>query len=348
MILRSPKPRDIFGVVGEKMQSRVLGWLVFFAISIAAAGGNASAQGDPDCWAGKRRTDLRTGEVRFECMQEPESSHSFTRLRQLAELGLEDQRDVAFVLEKLRGDDWDLRAEAARTLRLNHHTKAIPQLIASVSPNDWRLTFEVMVALNEFEAPQSDAVLNDIANTYWLPAIREAARDLTAGRPLSVISLQTSLWVPLDYCRRPTKSSRCPVLRDHPSLKGARRAPLVLEIKGGKLIGTDHGEWGGELGFIDEKTTQTIIDENVLAIVRRDSRIFAVTGLDHGGLNWGYIWEIMESGDGRWTARRLWRLPGMPNEVVAALDGTIGLFGQFGSVLYRTDDTLQWLGEETP
>lgn len=326
------------------MRNKALASLALFTLSVIATSGNAWAQDDPDCWAGKRRTDLRSGEVRFECMQQPESSRNFTRLRQLAELGFQDQKDVTFVLEKLKGDNWDLRAEAARTLRLNHYAKAIPQLAAAISPHDWRLTFEAMLALKELKAPQADAVLKEIASSYWLPAISDVARDLTAGRPLSVISLQTSHRVPLDHCGRPTESSRCPVLRDQPSLKGARRAPLVLEIEGGKLIGTDHGEWGGELGFIDEKTTQTVIDENVLAIVRRGSQIFAVTGLDHGGLNRGYIWEVIQSDDGRWSARRLWRLPGTPYEVVAAPDGTIGLFGRFGSVLYRTDDTLQWLG----
>lgn len=206
------------------------------------------------------------------------------------------------------------------------------------------MTFEVLVALNEFKTPQAEAALKEIAGTYWLPAIAEVARDLAAGRPLSLVSVNTSLRVPLDYCKNPAEPSKCPILRDHPSLKGARRAPLVLEIEGGRLIGTDHGEWGGELGFIDEETTQTVIDENVLAIVPRDGRIFAVTGLDHGGLNSGFIWEVARSNEGRWSARRLWRLPGMPYEVVAAPDGTIGLFGRFGSVLYRTDDTLQWPG----
>lgn len=327
---------------GEKVQNKVFGWLGLFALSILAASGSAWAQDEPDCWAGKRRTDLRTGEVRFECIREPESWRNLVRLRQLAELGFQDRNGVAFVLEKLQGDDWDLRAEAARALRLNRYTKAIPQLVASISPHDWRLSFEVLVALKELNAPRADAVLEDVAKTYWLPAIADAARDLTAGNPLSKVALTTSIRVPLDYCS--AELSRCPVLRDHPSLAGAQRAPLVLDIQGGKLIGTDHGEWGGELGFVDEKTTQSVIDDNVRAIVQRGSRIFVMTGLDHGGLNRGYIWEVARSDDGRWSARRLWRLPGMPYEVVAAPDGTIGLFGRFGSVLYRTDNTLQWLG----
>jgi hypothetical protein len=125
---------------------------------------------------------------------------------------------------------------------------------------------------------------------------------------------------------------------------GAKQSPVTLGIQGGKFIGTDHGEWGGELGFIDGNATQTVIDENVRAVVQRGSRIFVVTGLDHDGLNRDYIWEVTRSEDGRWIARRLWRLPGMPYEVVAAPYGTMGLFGRFGSVLYRTDDTLQWLG----
>jgi hypothetical protein len=105
------------------MPYKVLGSLALFTLSIIAASGNAWAQDDLDCWAGKRRTDLRTGEVRSECMQEPESWWNLMRLRQLGELGIQDRKDVAFVLEKLQGDDWDLRAEAARTLRLNRYTK---------------------------------------------------------------------------------------------------------------------------------------------------------------------------------------------------------------------------------
>jgi len=155
-------------------------------------------------------------------------------------------------------------------------------------------------------------------------------------------TLATSIRIPVEYCG--AQPSKCPALRNHPSLAGAKRAPRVLDVQGGRLIGTDHGEWGGELGFVDEKTTQTVIDENVRAIVQRGSRIFVMTGLDHGGLNRGFIWEVTRSDDGKWSARRLWRLPGMPYEVVAVPDGTIGLFGRFGSVLYRTDDTLQWLG----
>lgn len=106
------------------MRNIALIWLGLLVLLITSAGESAWAE-QPDCWAGKRRTDLRTGEVRFECIQEPESRRNLVRLRQLAELGTRSQQDVAFVLDKLQDDDWDLRTEAARTLRLIR-SKAIP------------------------------------------------------------------------------------------------------------------------------------------------------------------------------------------------------------------------------
>ena len=130
--------------------------------------------------------------------------------------------------------------------------------------------------------------------------------------------------------------------RAEASLKGATRASLTLDVTDGKLIGTNHGEWGGELGFVNDRVTQTIIDDNVLAVVKRGNRIYAVTGLP-GRAKGDFLWEVSRATDGRWSARPIWRLPGTPHEVVATPDGTIGFFGQFGSALHRTDDTFQWL-----
>jgi hypothetical protein len=352
---------------------RTIRRLAFSAVLLVLAGPAAWADGDPDCWAGKLRTDLRTGEVRFECMEEPESWRRFTRLRQLAELGTAARKDAPYVIERLQDENWDVRAEAARTLGRIGATEAIPQLLAAVTPNDWRLTFEAMSSLVELKAPQADAVLATIASSYWLPSIAEAARNLGKGEPPPRSAATTSFRLTLDVCNAKadrTSIPRCSSpsdeadgrryaeennaywrlfrrkFRNQPDLSGASRALPTLDVPDGRLIGTDHGEFGGALGFLNTRThaiQETIIDENVLGLVQRRDRVVVVTGLDHGGLNRGYIWQVRRAGDGRWAAQRLWRLPGTPYEILAAPNGTIGLFGRFGSVLYRTDDTLQWL-----
>jgi|GEM_PF-5325924 len=347
--------------------------LTVAVLSFILAGHLARAEDNSDCWAGKRRTDLSTGTIKFECMTEPESRRRFTRLRQLAELGAAGRKDAPYVVERLGDEDWDVRVEAARTLGRIGYTDAIPHLLAAITPNDWRLTCEAMVSLIELKAPQADVVLKNIAKNYWLPGIAETAQALTEGRPPPESASIMSFRLTLDICNAKADQTLVPIcsspiddpdakrhneetrrywrrfwrkFRAHPSMDGARKARLTLDVQDGKLIGSNHGEWGGELGFIYEKTNETqetIIDDNVLGIAERGGHIIVVTGLDHGGLNRGFIWEVTRAGAGKWSARRLWRLPGTPYETMVGPDGTIGLFGHFGSVLYRTDDTLQWL-----
>lgn len=297
-------------------------------------------------------------------MKEPEDSLKRTRLALIGELGAAGRKEAPYVVERLTDEDWDVRAAAARTLGLIGHADAAPQLAAAITPHDWQLTLEAMVSLAKLKAPQTDAVLKNIASSYWLPSIAETANDIAAGHLPSIPSFQHSQ----GYCNAIADQAlipKCPSpnatddnrydveirayrqafwqeFYGRPSLKGASKAPLALDLADGKLVGTNHGEWGGELGFVNDEVTQTIIDDNILALVKRGDRIFAVSGLI-GRAKGDYLWEVLKTADGKWSARRLWRLPGPPNEVVAAPDGTIGFLGEFGSVLYRTNDTLQWL-----
>lgn len=338
---------------------------------IVSASHTAWAGDNSDCWGGKKQIDLKTGGVVFKCIRYSEIPRSFlktSRLLEIAGMGPAGQKDVSYVIDALKDEDWDVRAEAARTLGLIGYADAAPKLTAAIIPNDWRLTFEAMVSLVKLKAPQAEAVLTSVKNSYWLPSVAEAARNLAEGRTQLVPRVSMVEQFATDFCNAkadPALIPKCSIsdddierynaenktyyrsfwrkFREHPSLREARGAATTLEVQDGKLVGTDYGEWGGELAFLGRKTSQIVIDDNVRAIVRRGDRILAVTGLNHGGLNRGYIWEVFRSDDGRWTARRLWRLPGTPYDIVTAADGTIGLYGPFGSMLFTTDDTLQWL-----
>lgn len=347
--------------------------IFLLTLSFILAGHEAWAEDMSSCWAAKRKADLRTGEVRSICMEVPKAYLTTSWLRQLAELGRAGRKEAASVVAALRDEDWDVRAEAARTLGRIGYTDAIPQLLEAIAPNDWQLTYEAMVSLVELKAPQANDVLKNIAKDYWLPGIAETAQALAEGRPPPESASIMSFRLTLDICNAKADQTLIPKcsapsdeadnmryiderndygrpfwrkFRGHPSLNGARNALPTLDVQEGKLIGTNRGEWGGELGFINEKTKETqeaIIDDNVLAIAKRGGRIIVVTGIDHGGLNRGFIWEVTRVNGGKWSAWRLWRLPGTPYEIIVAPDGTMGFFGGFGSILYKTDDTLQWL-----
>jgi hypothetical protein len=84
----------------------------------------------------------------------------------------------------------------------------------------------------------------------------------------------------------------------------------ALRTNTGTLVGTDAGEWGGELVFIPQAgAAQTLVKQNVATIFRLGDADYALTGLAHLILNDGALWRIDTRGA---TARadRLADLPG--------------------------------------
>ena len=101
------------------------------------------------------------------------------------------------------------------------------------------------------------------------------------------------------------------------------KADYVLPAFGGKLLGTDRGEWTGELLFQDEAGgVERILHENIHGIVRNRVGIFVFTGLHHMGTNVGYIYAIALTSNNDVVATRLGRIPGAPSDVTQHSDGT--------------------------
>lgn len=91
---------------------------------------------------------------------------------------------------------------------------------------------------------------------------------------------------------------------------------------GGRLLGTDRGEWVGELLFQDEAgRLETILHENVHGIVENPAGIFVFTGLDHRDANVGDIYTVTLTKNNDVVATRLGRLPGAPRDVTRQSDG---------------------------
>lgn len=291
------------------------------------------------------------------------------RLGNIGALGPAGRMRTPYVLELLQDEDWDVRVEAARTLGRTGEDSAIPQLVAAISPRDWKLTYEAMVSLKHLKAPEADRVLDNIATTYWQPAIANAADDLLNGKIAPDQSRRFLLdEVTRKYCEARTDQSLllpCSLKneqdidrfnqahQDHtqlfvenfkntPILKDARPIGPRLKTNEGEFDSIDNGEFGGELFFTQGTTRQTILKENIIALAKQNNRIIVVAGLDHM-LSRGDIFELIRGPEGLWEARKLLRLPGAPHHVLMAPDGTIGLHGSFGSVLYKPDDTLEWL-----
>ena len=126
------------------------------------------------------------------------------------------------------------------------------------------------------------------------------------------------------------------------------RADHALHAFGGRLLGTDRGEWIGRLLFEnDEGGLETILRENVHGIVENRAGVFAFTGLLHLQTNVGFIYRIDLTRNLDVNATRLGRLPGAPFDVTPHADGitTFLVAGRYDPKGRRIYDCYELAGQ---
>ena len=115
-----------------------------------------------------------------------------------------------------------------------------------------------------------------------------------------------------------------------------------VKVEGGYLIGTDHGEWGGSIEFIDSLGVSHQISrvptQEIYAIGKD---IFAVT--DQGQFNRGSIYRITKASSGEWAVADWRQLPGSPIFSRLLKDGNLFVSCYNGMVLVSPNGTMKSL-----
>lgn len=93
-----------------------------------------------------------------------------------------------------------------------------------------------------------------------------------------------------------------------------RQVPEVaLKVSDGWLVGSDRGEWGGELVHLPTRGAHDVVCEaNVRDIFRLGDRLVAVTGTAHMLFNSGTLLRVERNDSGRYIATPWKRLPAAP------------------------------------
>ena len=96
----------------------------------------------------------------------------------------------------------------------------------------------------------------------------------------------------------------------------------ILDAYGGLLLGSDRGEWGGELMFRSrDGSLYRLLDRNVQGIIRMPFGIVVFTGLAHMRMSKGAIYDITQDSNGKVKAERRYDLPGAPSKIRWTTDG---------------------------
>lgn len=268
-------------------------------------------------------------------------------LRDIAVMGPRARDAGPAVLALLDHPDPDVRAAAARTLGYLRYP-AVGQLLSLLAVPDIHLNRVAAESLGRIGDRQALPALGAATRDHWYPPVRAAAADavrhVTSGEPYPPADTTFLDYVNfrLPDCDAPPDAPRLPepgklhaaqgddlqafayqdVLLDLPPPPDdpdappllVRRVPnVVLPVGDGWLLGSDRGEFGGELVHrARDGSTTRLLQENVHDIFRVGNRIIAVTGIAHMIINRGMLVDVSPSGEGGWVATPWRRLPGQP------------------------------------
>lgn len=308
-----------------------------------------------------------------------DASPELLLLRDIAGLGSVARHVGDSVAEYLKHDDPDIRVGAARALGYIGYQEGWKKLVEAMQEKrDWRLVFCAVESLGRLKQKEALAALAGIAEEHWYPEVRKAAE-----KAIEVINGEEnydqryhednfaleffhyeSLGFDLELSTEEVESLELPF-----EAKSAKRARLgnrisnvdefrrtvgieepfaddpylAVKVEDGVLLGSDRGEWGGELIFVDEDRQPTLImRENVAAIFEGDGAFYVVGGLAHMGSNRGVVFRVKRSRSG-WKVEDWLRLPGAPTVCREMSDGRYFVSTVGGAILFGPDGSIEFV-----
>lgn len=280
-----------------------------------------------------------------------DTDHTQWKLQTMASLHSRGISAGPEIIKYFDHPDWDIRRTAVQVIGFLGFREAIPSLIQFlVNEEDWQLVWATAESLARLPAPEAQNTLEKLANQYWFPPVRNVAREalvhLRMNRPYAPSPFYFDPWrkLSLDFFARYRSSGGWKSLTPEPD----NSAGSQMDVPDGTLVGQDRGEWMGNLTFVGKDgTKQILLSNNVQAITRFGTGIFAMSGLGHLSMNEGSVYRVTRDASRTWQAIRWRRLPGTPRWAVIQETGNgqvlrVACFG--GDVDISPDGAMRFIG----
>jgi hypothetical protein len=255
-------------------------------------------------------------------------------LREIAAFGPAGRAAGESLMPFLASTNGAEQAYGILTLGFIGYDPAIPKVEAALDAKDWRVVYAAIRALGWLGASGAARKLDDLAAGYWLVEVRgDAARAVSALRsPQGRIERGTwdamkngewrdATWVITDGLRDRQQTCAGNLWEwQGEKFKMVPSREVEAHALGfgngnmwGDLVGTDHGEWSGELTWIPiQGLPVVLIRDNVHGMDYDNDGAIVLFGLAHLGFNYGYALKVSRNADGSWTQTDIARLPGEP------------------------------------
>lgn len=252
-------------------------------------------------------------------------------LREIAHFGPGGRAAGEFLMPFLMSKNGAERAYGILTLSYIDYSPAVAKIEEALDSRDWRVVYAAVWGVGWLGDQNAADKLTKLASNYWLSELRDDAAHVTANLRSPKGRVERRPWNVMDHgiqsdptdvitegFRGPARS--CPGYTwtwkgENFKLAPGREAEAHSLSFGnrGDLVGTDHGEWGGELTWIPKQATPIVLErDNVRRMDYDNDGAIVIFGLAHLGFNYGYALRLNRNSDGTWTSTEIARLPGEP------------------------------------
>jgi len=291
-------------------------------------------------------------------------------LREIAAYGEDGQSAGQDLLPFLSSKNGDERAAGITTLAAIGYKSALPQIEAALSSPDWRVTYAAVRGIGWLGDKQALPDVQKVASNHWLPEVRdEATRTMAALRSSKGRLEGTWKFIPWEGVGEPFEIDH-EILGEAPSCRSQRWAwngatfklrphqqgsdaqgRMSLQFSGGKLEGTNLGEFGGTLTWksLDRNTkSEVIFQDDVVGMANDRDGAMALFGLSHMGLAYGYVLRVTRTSDDEWTLSEVARLPAEGEALTTLAPGTFAVLSRDRVVVFTWTGILGMAPCATP
>ena len=223
-------------------------------------------------------------------------------LRDIAEMGKIANSAGPAILPYLKNKNWDVQIAAAITLGYIDFKPATDGLIDALNfePN-CKLNYVSALALGRIKSKTALEYLQKVEINHWYPPVKEAAKNAIKqiNDPTFILKPKKEYTFPEMFFSYENFGLGIPCCNLVQCTDGQK-----LNLKNGILIGTDNGEFGGELKYINTSGKEKVIlHEQIKSLYKINENIIAIVGLAHLSGNYGSIYQIIENEDNSIVAK---------------------------------------------
>ena len=283
-------------------------------------------------------------------------------LREIAEYGDYGLSAGQYLLPFLSSKNGDERADGITTLAAIGYTSALPQIREAIVSQDWRVTFAAVRAIGWLGDKAALPELEKVASNHWLPEVRdEAARTIAAlqspnGRlertqqffvseeandSFEIDRKSLGKEVSCDSQRWAWNGTTFTLAPRSQTADTSRNTSLVFP--GGKLQGTNKGEFGGTLTWkaLDRNLKPLVIfKEDVVGMAKDGDSAMVLFGLSHMGFEYGYVLRAERTSDNKWILFEAARLPAEGEALTTISPGVFAALGRNRVVIFTRSGIL--------